>query len=373
MQRILYLMQKEFRQIFREKFNLIIIFIIPFIQLVVLGFAITTDVTNISTTIVDQDRSVLSRRIIDSFSVTKTFKYQGLASSTEQAIHQMDIGKTRMILVIPEYFERDLKLRAIPKIQVILDGVDGNGAGIANGYASIIFSKLQREWTQLTKLPAKQFSLHMVNIQTRMLYNPKLESPNNIVPGIIALLLTMVTLFLTTINVVREKEIGTLEQLAVTPLQNHELIIGKILPFGIMGFLLFNVGLLAAGLIFGIWIKGSLLLLYLFTLIYMMTVLGLGIFISVAASTQQQAMFMAWFFSIFAIILSGFFIPIENMPPFIQAITLLNPTRYFMEVVRGIILKASDLRALWSEMLALLIFGGVILSSAILSFHKRLK
>jgi ABC-2 type transport system permease protein len=374
MHKIWYIMQKEFRQIFREKTNIVIIFVLPFIQLVLLGFAITTDVTNISTMIVDQDHSQLSRRMIDAFSTTKTFTCTAVGNSIHAAIAKMDRGQIKLIVVIPPHFQRDVKMGSVPNIQLILDGVDGNSAGISNGYAARALLTLQREW--LNELPSvlrKKLSLHLITVQPRMLYNPELKSQNNMVPGILVLLLTMITMFLTTINVVREKEMGTMEQVLVTPVTSFELIVGKVLPFAILGFALFNVGLLAAGLIFGIWLKGNLLLLYALSLVYMLTTLGLGIFISTIAASQQQAMFFAWFFSIFAILLSGFFVPIENMPGWVQAITCLNPTRYFMIVVRGIVLKGAGLTALWSELGMMSLLGVVILGSAIAKFQKRLQ
>lgn len=376
MQRILYLIQKEFRQIFREKANLAIIFVMPIIQLLIMGFAITTDIKNIRTIVVDEDRTVLSRSITEAFMVTKIFKFVGIGDSVKSAIWQMDVSKAKLIVVIPFNFEKDLRNSKVPKIQVVLDGVDGNSAGITNAYATMVLNNYQKKWLKevhsAVRQPKQFQTLHMVSSRPRMLYNPELNSQNNIIPGIIAVLLTMITLFLTTINIVREKELGTLEQLSVTPIKNHELVIGKVLPFAILGFILFNVGLLAAGAIFGVWIRGNLFLLYLMSFIYMMTTLGLGIFISTIAATQQQAMFFAWFISIFTMLLSGFFVPIQNMPDLIQLITYLNPTRYFMEVVRGIILKASGLSALWPEFFGMVIFGAVILSSAILRFHKRL-
>jgi len=373
--KIFYLMQKEFRQIFREKANLGIIFIMPIIQLLILGFAITTDVKSIATIIVDEDRTVMSRSIIESFGTNRTFNFLGLAASVKQAVRQMDLAKTKLIVVIPYDFEKNIRLGRIPVIQTILDGVDGNSAGITNAYVNIVMNSFQRKWQReaISSLrPVKIQQLHLVTALPRMLYNPELNSQNNIIPGIIAVLLTMITLFLTTINIVREKEIGTLEQLSVTPIKNYELIIGKVVPFAILGFALFNVGLLAGGVIFDIWIKGNLLLLYTMSIIYMMTTLGLGIFISTISSTQQQAMFFAWFISIFTILLSGFFVPVQNMPDFMQFITYLNPTRYFMEVVRGVILKGSGLIALWPELVGMIVFGTIILSSAILRFHKRL-
>jgi ABC-2 type transport system permease protein len=373
MQRILYLIQKEFRQILREKAFIGLIFGMPFIQIVILGFAITTDVKNVPITIVDLDHSSMSRSLIEAFSVTESFNYIGLAESEKHAKKLLDAGKAKIAVIIPPNFERDLKNGAQPQVQAVIDGVDGNSAGVALAYVGQIAFKLQREWLSASgMLAAKMKDVHLTEIRPRMLYNPSLESVNNIVPGIIAVLLTMITAFLTGMSIVKEKEIGTLEQLMVTPISNSELLLGKIIPFVIVAFLLMNVGILAAGLIFALWIEGSLLALYGMSLLFVLSTLGLGIFASTISKTQQQAMFIVWFFMIFAILLSGFFIPIENMPKGIQIITYLNPLRYFMVVIREIYLKGTEFMYLWKEALAMAAFGLTAFILAALRFQKRL-
>lgn len=369
MQRVLYLIQKEFRQILREKAFIGIIIVMPFIQIVLLGFAITTDVKNVTLGVVDMDNSASSRRLSDAFSVTESFKYLYAPGSAKEAIQMMDDGLIKVAIVIPQNFERDLKLSKKPVIQALVDGVDGNSAGVVLAYINQITLKLQREWGVLAH---QKSPVHLVSIESRMLYNASLESRNNIVPGIIALLLTMITAFLTGMSIVREKEIGTLEQLMVTPIKSYELILGKIIPFIIVGLVLVTVGILASGLIFGIWMKGNIFLLYGLSLVFVMSTLGLGIFSSTLAKTQQQAMFIVWFFAIFAILLSGFFIPIQNMPEGIQAITYLNPLRYFMVIIREIYLKGTPFIYLYKETAALAIFGIFTLSLASLRFQKRL-
>jgi ABC-2 type transport system permease protein len=214
--------------------------------------------------------------------------------------------------------------------------------------------------------------MHLTQIEPRMLYNASLESKNNIVPGIIAVLITMITAFLTGMSIVREKEIGTLEQLMVTPIKNYELILGKIIPFIIVAFLMMLVGILAAGLIFNIWVQGSILLLFVLSIVYSLSTLGLGIFASTVSKTQQQAMFIAWFFAVFAILLSGFFIPIENMPEWVQGITYLNPLRYFIVIIREIYLKGTPLIYLLNETLAMGLFGIATFTLASMRFQKRL-
>lgn len=372
MQRIWYLIQKEFRQILREPVFIALIFGVPFIQIVILGFAITMDVKHVPLALVDQDKSVLSRRLEDAFSKTESFDYRGSLPSAKAAVRMMDRNKIKMALVIPPHFERDLKAGKQPRVQVLVDGVDGNSAGVALAYAAEIAFNLQKEWMmksgQFLKIKDK---IHLTAIETRMLYNASLESVNNIVPGILAILILMITTFLTGMAIVREKEIGTLEQLMVTPIRRGELILGKMLPMVVVGLLLFSVGILGGGLIFGLWMKGNIFTLYALTLLFMISTLGLGIFVSTLAQTQQQAMFIAWFFMIFAILLSGFFIPIENMPHSIQLLTYLNPVRYYMIVIREIYLKGTELRYLWSQALAMTAFGAIMMGFAILRFRKR--
>lgn len=373
MQRILYLVQKEFLQILREKTFIGLIFGAPFIQIVILGFAITTDINHVPLGIVDNDRSAFSRRIIQSFTATESFEFNGLLPSQKEAIAALDEGRLKIVIIIPEHFERDLKGAQHPVVQALVDGVDGNSAGMSMAYLNQIAVQLQKEWMQDMGQLAKQMrQIHLTAIEPRMQYNSSLESVNNIVPGILAVMIMLVTAFLTGMSIVREREIGTLEQLMVTPIKNVELIMGKVLPLIIVAFLLLNVGILAAGFIFGLWMKGNIFALYFMTLIFSLSTLGLGIFASTIAHTQQQAMFIAYFFMIFAILLSGFFIPIENMPPLIQDITYINPLRYFMVVIREIYLKGTTLSLLWREGLAMGVFGlaSILLSS--LRFQKRL-
>ncbi|MFC1770385.1 ABC transporter permease [Candidatus Margulisiibacteriota bacterium] len=375
MKRILYLMQKEFRQIFREKANLVIIFIIPILQLFLLGFAITTDVKNIGTIIIDHDQSALSREIQDSLKAAKTFNLQKISTSYVSTIENIDAGKSKLALVIPPKFEKDVKAGRRPGLQALIDGVDGNTAGISLSYLNILANDFSVKWLKTNpKLITRNPKLSRpYKLLPRMLYNPDLASKYNIVPGILAMLLTMITLILTAINLVREKELGTLEQLVVTPIKKHEIILGKVLPFVILGFILLCVGILGAGLIFKVWIQGSLLLLFGISIIYMFTTLGLGILFSTIAKNQMQAMFYAWFSTVLTVLLAGLFIPIQNMPDWVQAITLLNPARYFITVVRGIFLKQAGFFDLLPQITVIASFGIIIFSLAITRFQKRIK
>jgi ABC-2 type transport system permease protein len=370
MQRLLYLIQKEFRQIRRVRAYFGLIFVMPFVQLLLLGFAITVDVKNLPLAVVDQDHSSASRRMIESFSKTELFEYKGQISSSREAVHLLDNNTVRAVVVIPPHFERDMKNRKKPSVQVLLDGVDGNSTGIAMAYIQQTAMLLQKEWSK--GYPADMKKAKVIEIVPRMWYNPNLDSKYNIVPGILAVLITMITAFLTAMNLVREKEIGTLEQLMVTPIKSWELILGKILPFLVVAILLLIVGILAAGIVFGIWIKGSVTLLFIMTVIFSMSTLGLGMFASTMANTQQQAMFVAYFFSLFAMLLSGFFIPIENMPSWVQTVTYLNPMRYYIVIIREIYLKGSGFIHLWKEALAMTVFGIMMIAMASMRLHKRL-
>lgn len=373
MQRLLYLIQKEFRQIAREKTYIGIIFVVPILQLVVIGFAVTTDVKNVPTVLVNEDRSSFSRRIEDVLQNSDNFNYLGRLPDMGSARIWIKEGRAQLALIIPPHFERDLKSNQFPQILAIIDGVDGNSAGVIAGYIALLAQKLQIAWLpQMNISPEQLINIHLVEPETRMLYNPDLESVYNIVPGILALLIMIITAFLTGMSIVREKEIGTLEQLMVTPIRNWELLGGKIIPLTLIVMLLFNVGMVAARLIFGLWMAGSLLELEFLALLFALSGLSLGIFISTIAHTQQQAMFLAWFFMVFSLLLSGFFIPIENMPPAIQAITYLNPVRYFMVIVREIYLKGTPLKFLWQQAGAMTLFGLSMFILASLRFQKRL-
>ncbi len=375
MNRILFVVQKEFRQIRRTKAYFGLIFVAPFVMLLVMGSAITTEVKHVPVTVIDNDRTIRSRDIVRTLATSPSFTFLGEVDSQEQAKELMDDGRVKLVLDIPLHFERDLTDGRVPAVQVLVDGVDGNSAGVALGYVSAMLAQLQARWAagSGTTTPVQTAAAPKIRLVPRMWYNPNLESKLNFVPGLIGVLLVMMTMFLTAVNVVREKEIGTLEQLMVTPLGSLELMIGKIIPFAILGFAQLTISIVAAGLVFGIWMKGSLLTFYAMAAIFALSTLGLGIFVSTLAQTQQQAMFIAWFIMIFALLLSGFFVPIENMPAFIQDITYVNPLRYFITSLREIYLKGTEFRYLWREALAMALIGITAITGASLRFRKRVR
>lgn len=372
MQPILYLIQKEFRQIFRDKAMIAIIFFAPLVQMVVLGFAITVDVTNVKTIIADYDNSAVSREIVRKFENNPYFHVVGHMIGNSALRQAIDEWRAQIAIVIPTDFEKNLARHFRPQIQIIADGIDGNTAGIALGYAQGVLADFSAEI--VADNPASGVGLARTSAvvpQTRMWYNLDLESKNYMVPGLIAMLLTLVSMFLSSMGLVREKEIGTLEQLMVTPIKTWQLILGKVTPFLILGF--FELGLMLgiAFVVFQLKAAGSIPLLFAVATLYFLSTLGLGIFISTLAHTQQQAMFLAWFFMIFLIFMSGWLFPIKNMPEIVQKLTLVNPLRYFVTVLREIFLKGSSAQYLVNEILSLAAFAGIVLGISALKFKKR--
>ena len=373
MRQIFYLVQKEFRQIFRDFSMIRILFVVPLIQIFILGNAITTDVKNIKIIFQDQDKTPYSREFISRFVHSKYFKIIGFEEDYTKLSSYLDSGKASLAIVIPKHFQRDIVLQKRPDIQLIVDGVDGNSAGVSLGYISDMVQKYQESLIEsYPELSLQVKNIRRVETEPRFWFNPNLESKLYIVPGIIALILLIITLFLTSMGIVREKEIGTLEQLMVTPIKSYQLVIGKIIPFSILGMLEIMISMGFVYLIFGIGVKGSLPLLLFESSLFIISTLGLGIFISTISDTQQQALFIAWFFMIFAILLSGFFIPIANMPPVIQQITRLNPLRYFIVILREIYLKGTSFKDLIPETVAMATFGLCLFCAAVMRFRKKL-
>lgn len=374
MQRILYLVQKEFRQIFRDPAMIGVLFIVPFIQIVILGNAVTTDVKNVSVVFTDLDRSPMSRDFLQRFVHTSYFTPVGVEDDYNALPEWLDHGRARIAIVVPENFQRDIIRGDRPAVQLLVDGIDGNSAGVALSYLSRIAQEHQVEIIAHEPQLARQLrSVRLAVTETRFWFNPEMESKVYIVPGIVALILLIITVFLTSMGIVREKEIGTLEQLMVTPIRASQLILGKILPFSILGFLEITIAMGFVYLIFGIGVQGSILLLFFESAIFVMTTLGVGIFISTISETQQQALFVGWFFMIFAILLSGFFIPIANMPDAVQYLTYLNPLRYYLIILREIYLKGTPIQFLIPETLAMMAFGVTVFGMAVLRYRQILK
>jgi len=359
---ILALMKKELYQVIRDRNMLRLIFVMPLVQLLLLGYAVNTDVKYNNMAVYDFDKSSLSREYVGSFTPGEYF-YTG---SSEFPITEAEIGlkenKYSSILVIPENFSRNLESFKPVKVGLIVDGTNANSAALAIGYANLITTRFTKNHFDFSA---------PIEFRQNILYNPEAESIYFMVPGIVATLLTMVTMMLTSMAIVREREIGTLEQLMVTPIRTPALILGKTIPFAILGFLEMSTALAFGIIWFDIPFAGSWLLLYGLSFLYLFTTLGLGMFVSTITKTQQQAMFFTWFFSVFAILTSGFFTPIANMPDSIQYLTYLNPLRYFMIVVRAIMMKGAGVSTLYPEIIAMLVFGVIVFSFSWIRFSKR--
>ena len=375
MQKILYLIRKEFLQVFRDKAMLGIIFVAPIIQLILLGYAITTDIKHIPLVVCDLDNSSESRELIRGFKHSGYFNIKYNDRNKNKIAEYLDAGKATIVICIPADFSKNLQRNLKTNIQILVDGVDTNSSLIAMGYANEIIQsytskKIMESFQSKPKLARK---IHFVEPEINVWYNPNLEAKNYMVPGIVVLLLTIVTMILTSMGIVREKEIGTLEQLMVTPIKPYQMMIGKTVPFAVLGFFEVFFALTVAKLWYNIPIVGNLVLLAMFAIVFMFTTLGLGIFVSTNSKTQQQALFLSWFILIFAILMSGFLFPIENMPKSMQYLSYLNPVRYFITVVRELFLKGSGLANLWQQGVIMLVFSTIIITLSSIRFQKRIR
>jgi len=373
-ERIKSILIKEFIQIFRDPRMKAVIFVMPMIQVMVFGYAVTTDVKDIPTAIYDLDNSQDSRNLIREFTYSKYFDAKYYLSNDEEQRVLIDKSQVSAVIRINRGFAQDIKSGKTAQIQLIVDGTDSNTASVILSYANKIMERYSASILgNRAKIMLKKVDeFPKVELRTRSWFNANLESRNFYVPGVIALIVMLITLLLTSMAIVREKEIGTIEQLIVSPIKSHELILGKLLPFAVIGLVDALLVTLVGVVWFKVPIRGNVLLLLSSTVLYLSTTLGVGLFISTLANTQQEAMMSTFFFYFPAVLLSGFMFPIANMPKLIQYITYLNPLRYFLVILRGIFLKGSDFHILWPQMLALLVMGITILTMSSLRFQKRL-
>jgi ABC-2 type transport system permease protein len=328
---------------------------------------VTTDVNNIPTAVIDLDNSFESRELVARFASSGYFTI--LASPTTPGAVQelLDRATVALAIQINRGFSADLKRRIPASIQVLADGTDSNTTTVAVGYANSIIKKYSQDIAPPdARLPAR------IDVRQRAWYNPELRSKNYNVPGVIAMVIMLTSLLLTSMAVVREREMGTMEQLMVTPLKPAELILGKTIPFALIAFFDMIFITILGVVIFNIPINGPLWLLPLSTAIYLLSVLGIGLFVSTVAKTQQQALMATFLFYMPAILLSGFMFPIENMPVIFQYLTYANPLRYFLVIIRGIFLKGNGFVILWTQMAALLFLGTVVMILSSFRFKKRL-
>lgn len=348
----------------------------PLLQLIIFGFAVNLDVEDAHIAWMDQDATSYSRELRAGFEGSPNFRIIAAPAGEEDVRRLLDSGTVVAVVRVLPGFARDIDRGAAAQVQILVDGSNSNTASIVSGYASKVVSNFAARVAasrppRIVSSPVARRA-PVFRTQTRVWFNPDLRSRNYYVPGVIVNIITIVTLMLTAMAIVREKEIGTMEQLMVTPIQPIELIIGKTVPFAIVGIVQLFFITLVALLVFHIPLRGNLLLLVVCSVLFLMTTLGVGLFISTVSDTQQQAMMASFFFFLPAFMLSGFAFPIHNMPLIVQAISYLNPLRYFTEIVRGLFLKGTGIGVLWPQMAALFVFGAAILGFSAMRFHKRL-
>ena len=371
LRRLAHLVRKELIELKADPRLFGIVIIAPIIQLTVLGYAATTDVKDIPLLVVDGDRSTASRELIARFDASSNFYIVDVVSGNGSVEQHLSHGTAWMALTIPAGFNERLSSGRSDTVQVIADGTDSNSTGVALGYARNVVASFSAEKT--VDLRPGLPRIAPIDADIRVWFNPRLESRDFMVPGIVALLLLVVTTNLSAMAIVREREVGTLEQLNVTPLARWELIVGKLLPYALIGMFDVILVTLVAVFWFEVPFLGSFPLLFGCSAIYLLSTLGLGLFVSTISQTQQQALMTATFFFLTPMIyLSGFTFPIENMPSWIQWVTYLIPLRYFLVIVRGIFLKGVGVAVLWPQIAALLACGLVLIALATLRSSKRL-
>ncbi len=377
MQTLRFLLYKEFRQIVRNRALLPLMLAMPIVQLLLLALAADFEVKNLKLYIVDQDGSAWSQRLTNQFEGSAYFILEDFGVDLMAAERAMDIGEADLILTIPANWERDLVREDRASVRLVANAIDGTKGLLGSSYAAQVIGSFNQQLiaeygmrVQPVNAPA-QPSSGRIMVEFSNWYNPEMDYQTFMVPGILGLLVTMIGGFLSAINLVREKELGTIEQLNVTPLKKHHFLIGKLLPFWIIAMVDLGLGLIVGKLVYDIPIVGSVPLLFAFSGLYLLVVLGVGLLISTTSETQQQAMFVAWFFMVIFIFLSGLFTAIENMPTWAQQLTYLNPVRYFIEVVRLILLKGAGWAEIQTQTAIVAVYALVINTLAVWSYRKR--
>ena len=372
--RVFAVLKKEFLQVFRDPRMKMVIFVSPIVQVLIFGYAATMDITNIPMAVYDVDNTKESREVTRDFTYSKYFKITKYLSEEKEVQHVIDHGRALCVLKFDRGFSQDLVGNRTAHIQLIVDGTDSNAAQIIVGYSNQIILNYNnralkdRAHIYLTKLNIVPY----IDLRDRHWFNENLISRNYYLPGVIVLIVSIMALLLSAMAIVREKEIGTMEQLMVSPLKPIELIIGKLVPFGIIALVQVFLITVVGNLWFEVPLRGSIPLLFASTLIYLLTALGCGLLISTICATQQEAMMSVFLFYFPATLLSGFAYPIANMPQFIQYFTYLNPMRYYLEIVRAIFLKGVGVQVLWKDMTILLIMGIAIIFISAKRFRKTI-
>jgi ABC-2 type transport system permease protein len=370
--RLFSMMSKEFTQMRRDRHTLGMLMGIPVFQLLLFGFAIRQEVRNLPTVVYDASRTQQSRTLVQQFTATGNFRLRGYVPSYEAAQRNVDAGRARAAIVIPEGYARDLKRGRTTPVQVMVDASDPTAAQAAIGAAQLVGQRQSLEILRQRTPGAAGIGALPIDVRVRPLYNPALASALYIVPGIIGMILSNMLIMMTALSLVRERELGTMEQLIVTPLNRSEIMLGKIAPYVLVGLVQTTAILLMGALIFHVPIRGSLLLIYLASLVFITASLGLGLFISTLSTTQAQAMQSSFFFLLPNVLLSGFMFPREAMPPLAGMAGNLLPLTHFLQLIRGVILKGVGVAELWPQIVTLLGFGFLFFTFATMRFQKKL-
>jgi ABC-2 type transport system permease protein len=348
-----------------------VIFVIPLVQLIILVNAATLEMKEIKFQVVDKDLSSTSRKLVSKFVHSPFYTFTGSSFDIDKAMDAMNKDKADMILHVKNGFEKQLFRENDGEVQVYINAINGMSAGIMNGYAQQIIMKFNKniraEWL---KVPGDKSGIQQIRVTSSYWYNPGLNYKVFMVPAVLVILVTMIGMILSSLNLVREKEIGTIEQLNVTPVKKYQFIAGKLIPFWILALLELSIGLIIGKLLFHIPIEGSLFLLYGVVGIYLVVVLGFGLLVSTLVDTQQQAMFINFFFMLVFILMSGVFTPVESMPEWGQQLNLINPIYYLMKVTRMVLLKGSEFVHIRTEVASLTVYALIIISLATWRYRK---
>ncbi|MBK1896690.1 ABC transporter permease [Chryseobacterium paridis] len=367
-----FILRKEFRQIFRDKIILAMMFLMPTIQLIIMPLAANFEVKNINVAYIDHDHSSYSQKLIHKIASSGYFKIAGTPDSYQKGLQMIEKGEADLVLEIPMHFERNLVREKSQKLNLSVDAINGTKSSLGGSYLVSVIADFNSNLDINIKSPDTTQTVSPANIKIASTnwYNPRAEYKYYMVPGILVLLLTLIGGFITALNIVKEKEIGTIEQINVTPIKKWQFILGKLIPFWIVGMTVFTIGLIVMYIIYGIFPEGSLLTLYLFAAVYLIALLGLGLLISTFADTQLQAMFIAFFFMMIFMLMSGFFTNTESMPNWARQISNFTPVTHFIKVVRLIVLKGSGFSEIKTEFFYLIGFAVLLNSLAIYNYRK---
>lgn len=370
MRTIQFLLEKEFHQIFRNKAILVLIMAMPVIQLIVLPLAANYEVKNVNIAVIDNDHSSWSQKLISKITASGYFRLTGYNFAYKEAFMLVESDQADLILEIPHGFERNLIRENEQELFIAVNAINGTKANLGGAYLSNIIKDFNAD-IRLEISPQSRFDQQPVlETVSSNWYNPYLNYRVYMVPGILAILITMIGGFLTALNIVKEKEVGTIEQINVTPIKKHHFILGKLIPFWVLGNVIFTLGLVVARIIYGIVPLGSLFLLYGFISVYLLAIMGFGLLISTICDTQQQAMFIMFFFMMIFILMGGLFTPIDSMPGWAKVATAFNPVSYLIEVMRMIILKGSAARNIAGQLGIITLFALVLNTAAIFNYRK---